>query len=725
MTKSHFFFVTTPKGMETLLFDELKSLNINNVKETRSGVQFNDSLEAAYRTCLWSRIANRVFLLIAEFPADSPEELYTGIKAIDWNEHMDASNTLAVDVNVAHSNITHNHYAALKIKDAIVDFFQAAEGTRPNVEVNQPNIRINAYINKNLAQVYIDLSGASLHLRGYRDKGSVAPLKENLAAAILMRAKWPNIAKNGGSFVDFMCGSGTLLIEAGLLACDIAPGLKRDYYGFIGWKQHDDRLWQNLIENAGFRQQEGLRNPPSILGFDHHKNTLQKAQHHVIQAGLESVVTIEQQDIYHFKKEFSNNGLVAINPPYGKRLGQNEELAHLYKAIGDLLKEKFLNWQACVFTNNTSLAKELGLRAHKIHSLFNGPLECKLLHFDIQSKDFFADKRLPGFIPLEKLSANAKMLGNRLKKNMKQMSRWATKENISCYRIYDADLPEYAVAIDLYQGKELWLHIQEYEAPKTIDPKKARWRLREAITIVQDIFAVDSSQLFLKTRSIQKGDTQYEKLNAQQVFHQVNEGDCQLLVNFADYLDTGLFLDHRPIRLMIAQQSNNKSFLNLFAYTGSATVHAASGGATRTTTIDMSSTYLDWAKKNMGLNSFSGNEHQYFQADCMEWLKSPDLHQRYDLIFIDPPSFSNSKRMQQTLDIQRDHVFIIRQAMKLLNPNGQLIFSNNLRKFKLDFTHLNTFDIQDITHKTIPTDFKRRSNIHHCWIIKSDTKLDD
>lgn len=720
MTKSLFFFVTTPKGMETLLFDELRSLNISNLKETRSGVQFNDSLEAAYRTCLWSRIANRVFLLIAEFPANSPEELYAGIKAIDWNEHMDASSTLAVDVNVSNSNITHNHYAALKIKDAVVDFFQEAEGTRPNVEVNQPNIRINAYINKNAAQIYIDLSGDSLHLRGYRDKGSVAPLKENLAAAILMRAKWPSIAKNGGDFVDFMCGSGSLIIEAGLLACDIAPGLTRDYYGFMGWKQHDNRLWQNLVENAKFRKKEGLRNPPSIRGFDHHKKTLQKTQYHITQAGLESVVTIEHQDVYDFKKEFASKGLVAINPPYGKRLGQTEELAHLYKAIGDLLKEKFLNWQACVFTNNTSLAKELGLRAHKIHSLFNGPLECKLLHFDIQIKDFFADKRLPGFIPLEKLSDNAKMLENRLKKNIKQLSRWANKEKISCYRIYDADLPEYAVAIDLYQGKELWIHMQEYEAPKTIDPKKARWRLREAITIVRDIFTVNSSQLFLKTRSIKKGDTQYEKLNAQQVFHRVNEGACQLLVNFADYLDTGLFLDHRPIRLMIAQQSSNKSFLNLFAYTGSATVHAASGGATRTTTIDMSSTYLDWAKKNMALNHFDGDDHQYFQANCMEWLKSPDLHARYDLIFIDPPSFSNSKRMRQTLDIQRDHVFIICQAMKLLNPNGQLIFSNNLRKFKLDLSRLSAFDIQDITHKTIPNDFKRRSNIHHCWIIKLD-----
>ncbi len=719
MTKQHLFFVSTPKGMEALLADELRSLNICNVKEARSGAFFEDGIEAAYRVCLWSRIANRVFLSMAQFPANSPEALYDGIKAIHWNAHMDATNTLAVDVNVSHSNITHNHYAALKIKDAVVDFFQESTASRPAVAVKQPDIRINAYIHRNEAQVYIDLSGDSLHLRGYRDKGSAAPLKENLAAAILMRAKWPAIAAQGGDFVDFMCGSGTLLIEAALMACDIAPGLYRRYFGFTGWKQHQDDLWQKLVDNAEQRKTKGLSQSPSIFGFDHHKNTIEKARHHVQKTGLESVIKIDCQDINDFKLCFSTSGLVALNPPYGKRLGQDDELAHLYQAIGNLLKAKFIHWQACVFTNSTDLAKQIGLRANKIHSLFNGALECKLLHFDVQEKNFFADKRLPGFIPVDKLSDNSKMLENRLKKNLKQLKRWAKKENIDCYRIYDADLPEYAVAIDLYHGDEQWVHLQEYEAPKSIDPKKARWRLREAITIARDVLQASDSQIFLKTRSIQKGDSQYEKLNANKDFHRVNEGACQFLVNFEDYIDTGLFLDHRPTRSMIAELSQGKSFLNLFAYTGSVTVHAAAGGASRTTTVDMSSTYLDWAKRNMALNKQVGSKHQYFQADCMEWLKNPELHEPYDLIFIDPPSFSNSKRMQQTLDIQRDHVFLIRQAMKLLTPNGQLIFSNNLRKFKLDLSRLNTFKIKDITHQTIPVDFKRRSNIHHCWILKN------
>lgn len=710
------FFATTPKGMETLLADELRTLDIKGIKETRSGVFFEDCLLAAYRVCLWSRIANRVFLPIATFPASSTEELYQGTGKLEWLEHLDCDSTIAVDVNVANSNITHSHYAAQKIKDAIVDYFRERVGTRPSVQLDRPDIRVNAYINRNEVQLYLDLSGESLHRRGYRDKGSAAPLKENLAAAILMRAKWPLIAADGGGFVDLMCGSGTLPIEAAMIACDIAPGLLRTYFGFCGWKQHQPDMWAELVDQAESRKQSGLGKSPRILGFDHHRDSIAKAQHHVRNADLQSVITIEYQDVYKFKRDSSRTGLVVVNPPYGKRLGQSDELNHLYQAIGDVLKNNFVNWKACVFTDDLDLGKRVGIRANKIHSLFNGGLECKLLHFEVKTDQFFS--RLPGFIRHEQLSDNAEMFRNRIKKNMKKLAGWRKNENILCYRLYDADLPNYAVAVDLYEGEQLWVHIQEYAAPQSIDSQKAKWRIREVITIMRELFELQEGQIFLKVRSRQKGKAQYQQLAARKNFHQVMEGKCKLLVNFEDYLDTGLFLDHRTTRSLLAAASKGKSFLNLFAYTGSASVLAAMGGAARTTTVDMSKTYLDWAQRNMALNGFSGVAHQFIQTDCLEWLKQPVRYNKYDIILLDPPTFSNSKNMRFSFDIQKDYPTVVRQAMKFLRQEGQLFFSCNSRKFKLDEEKLKEYDIKNITRQTIPPDFNRRQNIHHCWIIR-------
>ena len=363
----------------------------------------------------------------------------------------------------------------------------------------------------------------------------------------------------------------------------------------------------------------------------------------------------------------------------------------------------------------------IGIRAKKIHSLFNGALPCKLLHFDIESANVMQSYRLPRLIPQQELSESALGFLNRLKKNLKKIERWATRESISCYRVYDADLPDYAVAIDLYTDAEtsrLWLNIQEYEAPKTIDPDKAKMRLREAVSVAKLVFDVPDEQLYLKSRRRQRGDAQYERLAEERIYYQVEEGACHFLVNFEDYLDTGLFLDHRPLRLRIGQESENKAILNLFAYTGTATVHAAVGGASRSLTIDMSNTYIDWAKRNMALNDINGPAHRFLQADCIAWLENPTEKDKFDIIFLDPPSFSNSKRMQDVFDVQEDHVRLIRLAMERLTPDGVLFFSNNLRRFKLANTELEDFEVADITDQTIPDDFRQRKHIHRCWEIR-------
>lgn len=314
------------------------------------------------------------------------------------------------------------------------------------------------------------------------------------------------------------------------------------------------------------------------------------------------------------------------------------------------------------------------------------------------------------------LNESATMLANRLKKNWQHIYKWAKKQNIYCFRIYDKDLPEYACAIDIYIISEvIWAHIQEYQAPKSISPEIASKRLAEIQQATTITLSIPLDNIITKTRQKQKGLQQYEKQASQQTFHITQEQDCYFYINLTDYLDTGLFLDHRITRSIIKELAQDKHFLNLFCYTASVSIYAALGGAKSTTNIDLSNTYLNWAQNNFKLNHIPMQTHQFIQADCLQWLEQ--CHHTYQLIFLDPPTFSNSKRMNQTLDIQKDYIFLIEQCMRLLDKNGVLIFSNNFKKFKLDTERLTHFHIEDISKQTIPKDFSKHPNIHHCWKI--------
>ncbi len=720
----HTFFATAPNGITDLLATELADLGLTGVKESRGGVHFAGTIEAAYRTCLFSRLANRVLLPLKKFPAESPEALYDGVRSINWAAHLNSGNTLAVDANVSSSKINHSQYAALKIKDAVVDWFSDSLGVRPSVDVDQPDIRLNCYIFRDEVSLYLDLSGTSLHQRNYRQGAGQAPLKENLAAAILMRARWSQMAASGGSFVDLMCGSGTLVIEAGLIAADIAPGLTRDYFGFLNWQGHQDAIWQRLLAEAEYRKAKGLARLPPLMGFDVDRRVLDQARINAETAGIGDKITFAYQDIFDFRHDFPASGLMASNPPYGKRLGETGELPAIYQALGRVIRENMRGWKAAIFTEDQSLGKHIGIKAEKLHTLYNGAIVCKLIHFSVAEDQFFRDNGLPRAVPEEEVSTQGEMFRNRLLKNMKQIQKWTRKEAVTCYRIYDADLPDYSAAIDIYESAtvpgEKWVCVQEYEAPATIDPKKAKFRTREMLTVTKATLALDDRHLFYKTRTRQRGESQYEKMAHAEAFHEVQEGNARLLVNFEDYLDTGLFLDHRPIRERIGSEARGKKFLNLFAYTGAASVHAALGGARSTTTVDMSKTYLDWAQRNLRLNGFSGKQHLLIQEDCLKWI-SQENDAQFDLIFLDPPTFSNSKRMAQNFDVQRDHPELIRDVMRLLNPYGTLYFSTNLRNFKLDKEISQMFAAENISSTTIPTDFKRRQNIHHAFrIIEHD-----
>lgn len=720
------FFATTPKGIEALLAAELRRLGAASVRETRAGVAFEGDLAVAYRACLWSRLANRILLPVARFAAASPEELYAGVQTIAWDQHLSADASLAIDFTASQSRITHSHYGALKAKDAIVDQFRDRHGRRPDVQRERPALRINIYLHKDEATVSIDLSGESLHRRGYRSEAMAAPMKENLAAAVLLRAGWPDVARAGGPLLDPLCGSGTLLIEGALMAADIAPGLTRNYFGFLGWRGHDAALWQALTEEAAARRNVGLTQLPAITGYDADRQAVRAANDNIARAGLGSTIQVERRELGDCVPPHARHpapGLLVTNPPYGERLGEVSELQYLYAHLGEQIKARFQGWQAAVFTGNPELGKRMGLRARKIYSLYNGALECKLLCFAVTPQWFVTPRATtaPQAVSDAPLSPGAEMFANRLRKNLKHLGKWAKREDIACYRLYDADMPEYAVAVDLYEGEHRWVHVQEYQAPKDIDPAKAEARLQEALSAIPQVLEIPRAQLFLKVRRRQKGQAQYEKLAAERQFHEVREGGLRFLVNFTDYLDTGLFLDHRPTRAKLRELAKGKHFLNLFAYTGTATVYAAAGGAATTTSVDMSRTYLDWARNNLALNGYSDARHHYIQADCLEWIKKAAREKkRYGLIFLDPPSFSNSARMDNTFDVQRDHVALLTATARLLAPNGVLIFSNNLRSFKLDQDGLAGLHAEDITRATIPEDFARKLRIHNCWKITAE-----
>jgi 23S rRNA (guanine2445-N2)-methyltransferase / 23S rRNA (guanine2069-N7)-methyltransferase len=736
-------FATTPKAMETLLAEELQALGIKQVKPTLAGVAFEGDLETAYRACLWSRTANRILLVLSSFEVKTQDDLYYGVKRINWFEHLQPEGRFAVSFSAKNSPVINNtHFGALKVKDAIVDQMRAKFQKRPSINTEQPDIRISVYLQGTMAQLSLDLSGESLHRRGYRDINIKAPIKENLAAAMLLRSGWPEIARQHGSLIDPMCGSGTLLLEGAMIAADYAPGLLRDYFGFVGWKKHDAECWQKLRMEAEQRRTAGLEKLPVIVGFDQNRHTINAALTHIANAGLQHKIHVERRDIGDARPAESwKPGLVICNPPYGERLGDEQETAELYKRFGDTLKAHFIGWKAAMIISNPELGFRLGIRSQKPITLFNGALECKLLRFTVEESAFFTPKaktqeeRLSQITEASKkqlagasadlstdrdVELGAASFANRLKKNLKKLSRWARQNKISCYRVYDADLPEYAVAVDIYQGEQTWVNVQEYEPPKTIDQRKADQRLAGVLIEIPHVLQISPDQVFLKIRRKQKSTDQYEKHGDSGVFHVVEEGGCKLLANFEDYLDTGLFLDHRPIRLMIQRQARGKRFLNLFAYTGSATVHAAVGGARSTTTVDMSNTYLNWAKKNMQLNNIQG-EHEFIQADCLDWLAAEarqPYSRQYDLIFLDPPTFSNSKRMDGVFDVQNDHVSLIKNAASLLAPDGILYFSTNFRRFKLDNSALSGLIVEDITADTISEDFARNPKIHYCWKIR-------
>jgi 23S rRNA (guanine2445-N2)-methyltransferase / 23S rRNA (guanine2069-N7)-methyltransferase len=711
-----YWIATAPVGAASVLAEELVQFGATDIRERSHDVKFQGTLEVGYRACLWSRTATRVLLSLGSIDASTSKNVYDSVKRMDWRAHVAPGATLACDCSGGNESIRHTIYGSQLLKDAVCDSLREATGERPNIQPERPDVLLHLHVEGPTALVSVDFSGESLHRRGYRTEGGRAPLKENVAAAVLLRAGWPRLNEEGALLVDPLCGSGTFLTEAALIAADAAPALEREYFGLTGWAGHDAALWEQLREEA--RTRRAARTPRRcILGSDKDAEAVRLSLEHAARAGVAEWIHVEKRALAEVVRPASELGLVVANPPYGERIGSDAGLSELYTNLGTLLRDQFKGWQAAILTGNAPMARNLGVYAKRTHRFYNGTIECRLLRFELNEA---SEQR-----PREEVRADwsarpgAQMFANRLRKNLKVFDAWAERERIECFRVYDADMPEYAFAIDLYGRESRHVYVQEYAPPKTVNEESARERRREVLAVLPEVLSVPAQHVHSRVRKPQKGSGQYEKRESVAERHVVRENGLKFWVNYRDYLDTGLFLDHRIVRQKLREWAKDTDFLNLFCYTGSATVYAAAGGARSTSSVDLSNTYLDWAHDNLLLNNFGGNTHELFREDCLHWLESQAVWgPRFDLIFVDPPTFSNSKRMDGVLDVQRDHVGMIRRSMKLLRPGGRLVFSTNFTRFKVDFEALAEFAVTDISAETIPKDFERNAKIHHCYVVQ-------
>jgi len=752
--------------LETTVAHELESMDIRKVRPLKGGVAFFGSLEQAYRACLWLRSASRVLLVLLRCSAKDAASLYAGAQTIDWSLHLNPDLTFAVSARGTNTELKNTQFTALKVKDALCDDLVKKFGSRPDVRQHRPDVQLEVAVRQDKASLYLDLSGEPLHRRGYRTQGEqgAAPLKENLAAGILLKSGWlgtvtsqknrieeeQQATRQREILLDPLCGSGTFLHEAAMIAADMAPGLLREYWGFSGWLGHQEETWNELLEEARVRLEKGRANMPRLIGLDTDEAVLDLAQQQAERAGFGDRILFRHASVEQARRvvetalsedskkgeiielgKTARQGMVVTNPPYAERMMSENDLPLLYRKMRQGLQGLPAEWTAHLITPDTSIDMHLGLSPYETETLYNGKIEATLRHYhlsDFASNTLQINRPQDGIpVSVSVLDKGAGQFAARLRKVDKERRKWAKREGISCYRVYDADLPDYAFAIDRYEGiqgstHEVYTCVAEYKAPKEIDPEKVQRRHFDAMNIIPVVMDIDENNVISKVRERAKGGGQYREAGDDlETRVLVKEQGLTFEVDLRGYLDTGLFLDHRLTRDLIRKKAEGKDFLNLFAYTGTATVYAAAGGAHSTTTIDMSNTYLSWFKRNMSLNGFTGSEHRAERADVLAWLKKEKMSgARYDLIFVDPPTFSNSKKMEvASWSVQRDHVDLLKDVVSLLRPKGEVLFSCNLRSFKPDVDGLSAsgISIEDITEKTIPEDFKRSKRIHRCYAV--------
>ncbi len=605
--------------------------------------------------------------------------------------------------------------------------------------------------------------------------------------------------------IDACCAGGGVVLEAASILADRAPGLERRNWGFQSWSEHDAATWRELLNEADRRAELAKGRVARIVATDPSGDAVACARRILKAAGLADRVIFAQPDLDKISRKLmmpaccggEPRGFVFLDTTETaiSKMSRVLDLAtslHAGACGADPVRAMLSTMPTVALTRDDLLIRTLGEPARSLRVMPNNE-EAEFFIFSAANGaisagegNVAAEDSMPAEDAVESsvapspattlidlgdgkpcavLIPESEQFARRLRKVAKLRRKWAQREGVTCYRVYDADLPDYSAAIDLYEGSAAtpgrWLVIAEYAAPREVDPSLAEARLLDILTLAPRILQVDPDNVFAKARIRSRGGSQYGKQaggsnpgkggkprgtrggSASNRPSQgagsgtpsdirtrrlplIEEGGLTFAVNFNDYLDTGIFLDHRITRGLVREHARGKRFfLNLFAYTGTATCYAADAGVEETVTVDLSNTYLDWAERNMEQNGFVGPDHHYVRADVMGWIR--DMRQtrnRWDLIFCDPPTFSNSSKMgRRTWDVQRDHVELLVGLSRLLSREGEAIFSCNLRTFRPDIEELARAGVvlTDITDETIPEDFARNKKIHHCYLVKRYT----
>lgn len=775
------FFASCLVGVEQALAAELKRLRVRHVRPLHGGVAFFGCPIDAERVCLWSRVASRVTAVVGRVNAGDADLMYAGAYDLPWEEVVAPGAKLAVRAHGINPELRNTQFTALKVKDAICDALRSRTGARPDIDADNPDALIEVRVRENRATITFDVSGESLHRRSYfdaKDEGD-AVLSCAHAAALLETVGAPEKLRAGWCLVDPACLVDFTLCEAAGIAADQAPGLLRERWGFNGWAMHDEKAWEDALADADERFEAGLSqlmreckvsdsaslpNPDRvrIAGLAPSRGSVARARRHLRNARLSAFVRIECSTDQDFGED-----LAIVARTAKRRHGAAVLVCHV-SAADSSEDEAYAMFRASRFMSAVGHAlpgSVFGLVDDRgVSSRFNdkpsfdervgsGRIETRMQVFQ-EASSCQVELRLPNpeggpDIPVEVNEAKSEQFAARLRKVARERRKWAQAEGVSCYRVYDADLPEYNAAIDVYEGAGVdegatFVHIAEYQAPSSVDTLTARRRFEDLLVLTPAVLGVRPGFVYSKVRSRSRGGSQYRDAGKRSFVTHTTEAGLLFEIDLAGYLDTGLFLDHRITRRIVGEMARGKRFLNLFAYTGAATVHAAAGGAESTTTVDLSQTYLDWAQRNMRLNGFrcegapvdgrrgsrdgrtSGRErraeHEFVRADVMPWIVDARRQGRqFDLIFVDPPTFSNSKAMgRRTWDVQRDHVELLVGVSRLLARGGEAVFSCNLRSFKPDYDELTRLGVEltEITQDTIPHDFERNARIHRCYLLR-------
>ena len=827
------FFASASANQNDLVEKEIIRSGGRDIRVTRSGIEFEGSLAVGYNFALHTHLATRLLMLLArEDGVESTDDLYERSLAMPWEDWVSPEKTFAVTETISDCRwIVNSHFAALRLKDAIVERCRENfDGERPNVDRETPDVCFHLHVRGDLVSWFVDFAGRAIFRRGYRAEYKDVAMGEYLAATVLMRSPWYKDYSEGRRTVllDPFCGSGTILIEAALMATHTPPGLvNTGRFAFFNLPIHDEEVWQDVFDKA---EAEITDTNMKFTGWDIDPEAVEMARRNAEKAGMSHLIEFDVKDFGSVTEEDalrltdgiepsagadggaakphgegledgergekaplgdgiatlsgepgktrapgsdasakpsgkdledgergektplgdgiatlsdepgktlapgsdasaktgtdSSSGVrahIVTDPPYGVRLEFSRgDITDLYRTIGRTATKAFPGWTLSILSAEKELLGYVDMKPNRTNFLMNGGLECQLAHYYIFSRaeraamEERAKKRREERLSAP-LSNGTQMVLNRLRKNISSLGSEMERQGVSCYRLYDADMPEYSAAIDIYEGS--WIVLSEYAAPSSIRPEDAARRFDELVLATEIATGIPLENIFIKKRERMRGKSQYEKHRepSESHFYVIRENGHKFRVNFQDYLDTGIFLDHRPIRRFIEENSRDKRFLNLFCYTSSATVHAAAGGALSTVSVDASATYLDWSMKNMAMNGFSGMNHFYYRSDSIEYLR--ENHDRFDLIFCDPPTFSNSKN-RGTFDIQRDHGYLIRSCMRHLDRGGTLVFSTNYTRFRLFAELYEEFDVADITPETIGADFSRNPKIHQCYLIR-------